>query len=528
MMAITATKPDLPIEDSLDVEELPEGWCLVRLPDVCAINMGQSPPGRTYNERRDGLPFFQGKADFGPLHPTARKWCSAPSKTARPGDILISIRAPVGPTNIADQTCAIGRGLSALSPLGGIPSLFILYALRLQEKALAEQGTGSTFTAITRDHLEAIRLRLPPLAEQKRIVAKVEELLARVNAGRERLARVPAILKRFRQSVLAAACSGRLTSDWRDQGIGQETELNRRQAVLREQLNYRGGDTRGGNRSANRKAGSESTEESIGIDVSNLPELPRGWIWVSLDALIAYGPQNGLYKPASDYGDGVPIVRIENYQDDFIQPRSSLLRLRASSDERSLYGLESGDLLVNRVNSPTHLGKSIVVPQSICPAVFESNMMRIRVSGAVMAEWLHMYLRSDDGRARLIADAKWAVNQASINQTDVRSTPVPIPSVDEQREAVRRTKSLLNSTERIANRVTVATSYVEKMRQGILAGAFQGDLVPTEADLARAEGRPYESASCLLARIRSARTAESSQMSRASDLGNSRNRRDGM
>src|SRR5688572_24701368 len=108
--------------------------------------MGQSPPGRTYNDDGKGLPFFQGKTDFRQRYPVVRKWCSAPTKIAEAGDVLISIRAPVGPTNVADQTCAIGRGLAAIRPTLVTLTEFLLFALRLQEQSLAEQGTGSTFT----------------------------------------------------------------------------------------------------------------------------------------------------------------------------------------------------------------------------------------------------------------------------------------------------------------------------------------------------------------------------------------------
>src|SRR5438874_1850685 len=100
---------------------LPEGWAYAKLPQIAAINMGQSPPGSTYNKQGDGLPFFQGKADFGDRSPTVRVWCASPKKIAQPGDVLISVRAPVGPTNVADHTCGIGRGLAAVTPLDGIP-----------------------------------------------------------------------------------------------------------------------------------------------------------------------------------------------------------------------------------------------------------------------------------------------------------------------------------------------------------------------------------------------------------------------
>jgi len=96
--------------------DLPEGWSRVKLPEIANITMGQSPPGSTYNPNGAGLPFFQGKADFGQRFPTIRVWCTELRKTANKGDVLISVRAPVGPTNIAEQKCIIGRGLAAITP----------------------------------------------------------------------------------------------------------------------------------------------------------------------------------------------------------------------------------------------------------------------------------------------------------------------------------------------------------------------------------------------------------------------------
>ena len=174
----------------------PEGWEPTTLPGCANVTMGQSPPGSTYNQHEEGLPFFQGKAQFGSRYPTVCVWCSKPKKIANVGDVLLSIRAPVGPTNVAKETCAIGRGLAAIKPLGGIPTEYILFGLRNQEPELSLQGTGSTFTAINRSHLDALEINVAPLAEQKRIVAKVEELLARVNAAREHLAKVPQIPRR--------------------------------------------------------------------------------------------------------------------------------------------------------------------------------------------------------------------------------------------------------------------------------------------------------------------------------------------
>lgn len=142
-----------------------------RLPDVAEIIMGQSPPGDTYNEAVDGLPFFQGKAEFGEVSPTPKKWCNAPKKIAEAGDILMSVRAPVGPTNLASTQCCIGRGLAAIraNPELLDPS-YLRFALRHAEPHLASMGQGSTFAAIGRAELAKVEFPLPPLAEQRRIV----------------------------------------------------------------------------------------------------------------------------------------------------------------------------------------------------------------------------------------------------------------------------------------------------------------------------------------------------------------------
>ncbi len=127
---------------------LPDGWRWAKLGEVCEIISGQSPPGSTYRKEPEGIPFFQGKADFGKRHPTARTWTVAPTKIAKPGDILISVRAPVGPTNVADIECCIGRGLAAIRCDKGAERNFVLSFLKLYEDEIAKMGAGSTFGAI--------------------------------------------------------------------------------------------------------------------------------------------------------------------------------------------------------------------------------------------------------------------------------------------------------------------------------------------------------------------------------------------
>jgi len=190
------------------LNNLPPNWSWVKLGDVSEIVMGQSPPSSTYNTDQIGLPFFQGKAEFTELYPVVRKWCSEPNKVAEPLDILISVRAPVGSSNIANQKRCIGRGLAALR----YPDCnkYIFYYFRLIEQKLDELGTGSTFKAISSATLRNVEIPLPPLPEQKKIVEKIEELFSGLDSGVASLKKAEEQIRLYRQSVLASAFSGKL------------------------------------------------------------------------------------------------------------------------------------------------------------------------------------------------------------------------------------------------------------------------------------------------------------------------------
>lgn len=231
-------------------DEIPKGWIRNKLAQVSKINMGQSPPGRSYNKRGEGFPFFQGKIDFGDRYPTVRVWCTEPKKIAQSGDVLISIRAPVGPTNVANQICAIGRGLAAISPKDGMPTEFILFVLRLKEPELALSGTGSTFTAIKRKDLEQIDINVPPITEQHEIVRRVEALFKLADTIEKRVAMATARAEKLTQSILAKAFRGEL--------VLTEAELARRERRPYESASEllarikSDGESKGGSKSVNR------------------------------------------------------------------------------------------------------------------------------------------------------------------------------------------------------------------------------------------------------------------------------------
>ncbi len=160
-------------------------WKKVKLEEVAEVIAGQSPSSKTYNTTPSGLPFFQGKADFGQLYPKARIWCSEPIKIANENDVLISVRAPVGPTNICDIKACIGRGLSAIRSGEKLYFKYLLYYLRFIERELINKARGSTFSSITQSDLKSIMIPLPPLSEQKRIVSILDKANSLVEKRKE-------------------------------------------------------------------------------------------------------------------------------------------------------------------------------------------------------------------------------------------------------------------------------------------------------------------------------------------------------
>ena len=151
------------------------------LKDIAIINMGQSPDSKTYNEEMDGVPFYQGKSDFGKINPIPRVWCSAPIKIAERNDILISVRAPIGYTNIATEKCCIGRGLASIRPIDESINLkYLYYLINSKYNELNKFGTGSIFKAITKDNLCNLKCNNMPDIEEQTIIANILDNVSQI------------------------------------------------------------------------------------------------------------------------------------------------------------------------------------------------------------------------------------------------------------------------------------------------------------------------------------------------------------
>ncbi len=213
------------------MKELPSGWSEATLSEVADIILGQSPPGASYNHSGVGIPLFQGKAEFGKLFPSVAKWTTAPKKYAKQGDILLSVRAPVGPTNLAPSDCAIGRGLHAIRPLDKMDRFFVLWSLRASEHHLHKVSTGSTFNAITGQQVKNHNIRIAPYPEQKRIVERIEKIFARIDAVESTLISLLEKVNLLRSAILGNAfhANRSLPSGWAQKELGSvaETQLGK-------------------------------------------------------------------------------------------------------------------------------------------------------------------------------------------------------------------------------------------------------------------------------------------------------------
>ena len=146
------------------------------LENVTKIIMGQSPPGDSYNENENGMPFFQGKREFGDKYPVVEKWTTTPSKIAEPDSILMSVRAPVGDINLCPIKSCIGRGLASIVPMEKLELGYLYSFLKLNKEKISDLGSGSTFKAITGKQLKAIKIQVPPIAIQKKFASIVERV----------------------------------------------------------------------------------------------------------------------------------------------------------------------------------------------------------------------------------------------------------------------------------------------------------------------------------------------------------------
>ena len=218
----------------------------------------------------------------------------------------------------------------------------------------------------------------------------------------------------------------------------------------------------------------DSLTQSLFLDLFGDPASnPRGWPRVTLGELITKGPQNGLYKPSSEYGSGIPILRIDAFYSGQVTKLDVLKRVRVSKEECDLYGLQVGEIVINRVNSMEYLGKSALIPELQEPTVFESNMMRFDIDrDNVEPCYLVQFLQTNFIKSQILTASKNAVNQSSINQQDVKSFRINVPPFPLQREFARRVRAV----EKLKTAERASLAELDALFDSLQYRAFRGEL----------------------------------------------------
>lgn len=190
--------------------EVPEHWEIRRLKETAIIIAGQSPPSEIVSEYREDFPFLQGNAEFGRMCPSARLACETPPKWAKNGDILLSVRAPVGALNFADQAYGIGRGLCAIRPLPGVRRIFIYHTLGIAGQELLRLSTGSTYDAVTVGIIGGLTQPLPPLSEQTVIIRFLDHADRRIQRYIRAKQKLLTLLEEQKQAIIHQVVTGQI------------------------------------------------------------------------------------------------------------------------------------------------------------------------------------------------------------------------------------------------------------------------------------------------------------------------------
>ena len=343
----------------------------VMLKEVCSINMGQSPDSDSYNENGEGIPFFQGNADFGDRYPVTRKWCTAPTKIAKPEDILISVRAPIGAMNYAKEECCIGRGLVALTPDKTKVSLeFIFWLLKGKNDELNSKGTGSTFKAIGRKVLEETlvpNIKLEKQIEYSKILEKVHSV---IQSRKQELQKLDELTRARFVELFGDMFLN--TMSWNEE-------------PLEEMANVVSGITKG------RKLKAQCTTE-------------------------------------------VPYMAVSNVKDGYID-WTTVKTIEATEQEINQYRLLPEDVLMTEGGDPDKLGRGAIIKEPLENCIHQNHIFRVRLNATViLPEFFAEYLRHQKSKRYFLGCAKQTTGIASINMRQLKALPVLLPPLELQNQ----------------------------------------------------------------------------------------------
>jgi len=421
----------------------PKHWQIRRLKFMARVIMGQSPSSDEYSDDPHAMPFIQGNAEFGALVPEPRIFCDAAPKIAPTGSLLLSVRAPVGALNTADQPLGIGRGLCAIIPEPTIlDSTFAWFLFSTARVELHSLATGSTYDAVSVNEVADMRLSLPPLLEQQAIAHFLDTETARMDT-----------LVAKKRELMAK--------------LGEK-----RAALISRTV------TRGLPPEAARAAGLDPHPRLKPSGIEWLGDVPDNWKVTPMRHVMTGGTRNGLYKDPSQFSeDGVPFVQMGEAFAEPLLRKSANDRVLVSDSELETWRLQPGDLLFGRRSIVfSGSGKSVLVGLLSEPHVFESSLIRVRPDRRLVEPmYLFFFLSSAYGRAQVLSAAK-QVTISGVDSQQIKSLLVLVPPVAEQRVIVDYLQRESAKVDLMTSKVESAIERLQEFRVALITAAVTGKI----------------------------------------------------
>lgn len=477
---------------------VPEGWCWSKLGQLGRWTGGGTPSKANSAFWTDGtVPWVSPKdmkrdiigSTEDMITPDAVQGSSA--KYVPAASVLMVMRSGIlrhsFPVAVTDRIVTLNQDLRALTPDNGIRSDYIARYLALVTRRVLHDCSkdGTTVNSIEVSALDKLPVPLAPLAEQCRIVARVDALFAEIAEGEAALEEARKRLDTFRRALLKAAVTGELTKDWRERNPVTETghDLLARIAKLRaDKVQAKG---RG------RRAADASP-----VDTSALPTLPKGWVWGTVRNVADV--MGGLTKnPDRERMVGrAKYLRVANVQAGSLD-LSEMKEIGVTAEDRQRASLQPGDLLVVEGNgSIDQIGRCALWDGEIADCVHQNHIIKVRFDDPHMPRWCFKWLLSPHGRQEIEQVAASTSGLHTLSISKIEALPIPVPPPAEAAEILRRVSEALDAQAETLAVLDTEAADVARLRQSILKAAFEGRLVP--------QNPADEPASAMLARLRAA------------------------
>lgn len=463
--------------------QLPSGWRQAKIGDLFDSWGGHTPSKADSSYWGDGLPWVSSKEVK-----AARLRTSTYTVTKKAvdetglhicptGSVLVVVRSGILahtlPVAVTETPVTINQDLKAFYSDEPLLNEWLALFLRMSAHELlaSSRRDGTTVQSIQYPLLKNTLIPVPPTEERRRIIEAVEEVLAKQGAVPAHLASARRAIERFRQAVLASACSGRLTSDWRDAHPSGESadDLIKQSASVSEAARRQPTD-----------AGDWSEPDWLG--------LPESWRWAPLSKLAVV--KGGIQKQPirTPKKNAYPYLRVANVLRGRLD-LSEVHKFELFGDELDTYRLEPGDLLVVEGNgSSSEIGRSALWGGEIADCVHQNHIIRVRCV-SMEPRFVDLFWNSPIGSREISSLAVTSSGLYSLSTKKVGAIPVPVAPLAEQREIVRRASELLTFADNLLRLVEKASHSVERSSHAVLAKAFRGDLLSTGADLSSVSKR---------------------------------------